>query len=417
MNLLSLPDNTPRRLVFYLAMEEYAARHLGSLLAGGGKKSGCSVEDRKGSRTEDVSVEKGSLRGKVWDGSAEEGFRVDGPLGGEGGTDHIKTHVPAGLQRGLFFTWRTAPTVIFGRNQVLEAEVNTAYCREHGVEMYRRKSGGGCVYSDSGNIMLSYITPSEGVAFTFDKFLNLLSLALRRLGLDAQRSGRNDILIGGRKVSGNAFYLLPGAGIVHGTLLFDSDLDAMTQAITPSKAKIESKGVPSVRSHVTNLKDELEAIGRPMNLEDFRKYLADFFTGGKNSLSGTGENSVKGSREITLSDSRIRAIEEIEKGYLAPEFISGRRHGYTIRREDRVPGVGQLSVELAMEGDRIVSCSICGDYFPLKEGAEEEISARLQGCPKEKEAAAKALQGVLLENYIMNLDTAAFLDLAFREGE
>lgn len=396
MKLLSLPDNTPRRLVFYLAMEEYAARHLG-------------------------------------------------------------THVLAGLQGGLFFTWQTVPTVIFGRNQVLEAEVNTAYCRDHGVEMYRRKSGGGCVYSDGGNIMLSYITPiggapqgeptsdshihsqnqrykenrrtavTQGVAFIFDKFLNLLSLALRRLGLDAQRSGRNDILIRGRKVSGNAFYLLPGAGIVHGTLLFDSDLDAMTQAITPSKSKIESKGVASVRQHVTNLKTELEAIGRPMSMEAFRKYLNDFFTSGEGQSGASGRElgkcpaerreSEEGDRAIILTENQIKEIETIEKSYLDPAFISGRKHGYTIKREGRLPGVGEMRVELAMEGTRICGCSISGDYFPLREGVEEELSERLDGCRNEIEAAAQALKGIILQNYIMNLDTEAFLNLAFREGE
>lgn len=309
--------------------------------------------------------------------------------------------IPAGLQGGLFFTWQTAPTVIFGRNQVWEAEVDTAYCREHGVEMYRRKSGGGCVYSDRGNIMLSYITPGGNIAFTFDKFLSQLSLALRRLGLDARRSGRNDVMVGERKVSGNAFYLLPGAGIVHGTLLFDSDFDAMDRAITPSKAKIESKGVASVRQHVTNLKDELEAAGRPMSMDAFIGYLTEFFC-------------TEGS--VSLDASQMHEVEEIEKGYLDPAFISGRKHGYSLIREGTVPGVGQLCVEIAMEGERISGCSLSGDYFPLREGVDDLLSGCLKGCPNERDAAAMALKETKLENYIMNFNTEAFLELAFQEG-
>ena len=355
MKLLSLPDNPSRRLVFYLAAEEYAARNLGGLL---GSEGEC----------------RNHLRGRS---------------------------IPAGLQGGLFFTWQTAPTVIFGRNQVWEAEVDTAYCREHGVEMYRRKSGGGCVYSDRGNIMLSYITPGGNIAFTFDKFLSQLSLALRRLGLDARRSGRNDVMVGERKVSGNAFYLLPGAGIVHGTLLFDSDFDAMDRAITPSKAKIESKGVASVRQHVTNLKDELEAAGRPMSMDAFIGYLTEFFC-------------TEGS--VSLDASQMHEVEEIEKGYLDPAFISGRKHGYSLIREGTVPGVGQLCVEIAMEGERISGCSLSGDYFPLREGVDDLLSGCLKGCPNERDAAAMALKETKLENYIMNFNTEAFLELAFQEG-
>ena len=378
MKHLFLPPGSDRRLVFYLAAEEYAARHLGELLRG----DGTWKPSRKLQFDSPQPASETCRRGKVIDCNPE-------------------TLVPAGLQGGLFFTWQTAPTVIFGRNQVLEAEVDTAYCREHGVEMYRRKSGGGCVYSDRGNIMLSYITLSGSIAFTFDKFLSQLSLALRRLGLDARRSGRNDVMIGDRKVSGNAFYLLPGAGIVHGTLLFNSDFDAMNSAITPSKAKIESKGVASVRQHVTNLKDELEAIGRPMSMDAFIEYLTDFFC-------------TEGS--VSLDASQMHEVEEIEKDYLDPAFISGRKHGYSLIREGAVPGVGQLCVEIAMEGERISGCSLSGDYFPLREGVDELLGGCLKGCPNERDAAAMALKETKLENYIMNFNTEAFLELAFQEG-
>ena len=121
------------------------------------------------------------------------------------------------------FLWQVEPTVIFGRNQLIESEVNLDYCREHGIQTYRRKSGGGCVYADMGNIMLSYITRDERVNFTFNRYINLLALVLCRLGIDAKVTGRNDILIDGRKVSGNAFYHIPGRSIVHGTMLFDVD--------------------------------------------------------------------------------------------------------------------------------------------------------------------------------------------------
>ena len=154
-----------------------------------------------------------------------------------------------------FFMWQVPPTVIFGRNQLIENEVNLDYCRRHGISTYRRKSGGGCVYADMNNIMFSYITKDENVSLTFSKYITMVADMLRKLGVDATASGRNDIMIGGRKVSGNAFYHIPGRSIVHGTMLYDTDMQNMVGAITPSDEKLVSKGIQSVRQHITLLKD------------------------------------------------------------------------------------------------------------------------------------------------------------------
>ena len=125
-------------------------------------------------------------------------------------------------QDDIFFMWQVRPTVIFGRNQLIDNEVNLDYCREHGIEYYRRKSGGGCVFADMSNIMFSYITRSDEVQTTFTRYTSAVAEMLRGLGLNASASDRNDVLIGNRKVSGNAFYHVPGRSIVHGTMLFDT---------------------------------------------------------------------------------------------------------------------------------------------------------------------------------------------------
>lgn len=340
MKHIALPDGRQRRLVFYLAMEEYIAKHLDELLP-----------DRESGRRE------------------------------------------------AFFLWQVPQTVIFGRNQVIEAEVNISYCKEHGINMFRRKSGGGCVYSDYGNIMLSCISDSTEVAFTFDRFLQRLALALRRLGLDASRSGRNDVLVGGRKVSGNAFFLQPKSSIVHGTLLFDTDFDALTKAITPSEAKIKSKGVESVRQHVTNIKEELEAVGRT-ELTDIGKF-KDFII---RSFCEEGDS-------LVLDGDSIRRIEEIEMTYLDPEFIAGRRHGRAVLRKTVVPGVGEVSAEVELDGGSIVSCSISGDFFPLKEGFSAVLSERLKGVENNRDKVAEALSGLRTQEYVMNLEPGMLVNL------
>lgn len=237
MTNLILPDNdAPRRLVYYLSMEEYAAEHF---------------EDP-------------------------------------------------------FFIWQVDPTVIFGRNQDMNAEVNVPYCRKHGIQMYRRKSGGGCVFADRGNIMISYIRRCDDVSRLFAEYLERLAAFLRSLGLDAEVSGRNDVLVNGRKVSGNAFSLRPnGVGIVHGTLLYDLDFATMSSAITPSRAKLESKGVKSVEQRVLNLKSVLDE--RNMGIDELKSSIISYFC----------------TDSLMLTAAQEEEISEIEKGYLDPSFING----------------------------------------------------------------------------------------------
>ena len=153
------------------------------------------------------------------------------------------------------FTWIVAPTVIYGRHQLREQEVNEAYCASHGVRVVQRQSGGGCVYADRGNLMVSFVSPSTHSQEVFDAFLALLSGALRDLGYDAVTTAHNDVLVAGRKVSGTACYTTPTGTVVHASMLYDVCLDALEQAITPSEAKLAKHAVASVRQRVRNLRD------------------------------------------------------------------------------------------------------------------------------------------------------------------
>lgn len=187
----------------------------------------------------------------------------------------VEEQVARQIDDEAFFVWQSDPTVIIGRNQVLEAEVNIEYCRDHNIEIVRRKSGGGCVYSDKGNIMISYISRRGDVSAVFDRYLSALTACLCSLGLDAVRSDRNDVLVGGMKVSGNAFHQLPDRSIVHGTLLFSTDFDVLEQAIRPPVEKLVRHGIRSVRQRVANLSDFLPS---DWNVERLKQYLVDYFT-------------------------------------------------------------------------------------------------------------------------------------------
>ncbi len=225
---------TPRRLVFYLAMEEYLAQH-------------CTQE--------------------------------------------------------LFFTWCVEPTVICGRHQVIESEVNLDFCREQAIQIYRRKSGGGCVYADLGNLMMSYISPNLHFEEVFQNYLDKVTQCLKKQGLAAAKSTHNDVLIGDRKVSGNACYATKMATIVHGTLLFDVDFEKLEKAITPAHEKLAKHGVQSVRQRVANLSQLTSEIKSIEQLE--QKIITDFCDG-----------------EYCLSSEEIQNIEAIEQTYLVPEFIN-----------------------------------------------------------------------------------------------
>lgn len=202
------------------------------------------------------------------------------------------------MEGEAFFVWRVAPTVIIGRNQDFEAEVNADYCRMNEVKVFRRKSGGGCVYSDRGNIMMSYVSRRGDVSEVFDRYLSALTDCLRSLGLEAEKSGRNDVLVDGRKVSGNAFHMLPDRSIVHGTLLYSTDFDALQTAIMPPVEKLQRHGVASVRQRVTNLSKYLAESG-VSSIEELETYLCQYFTDGT----------------LMLSPSQIGEIEKIAEEY------------------------------------------------------------------------------------------------------
>lgn len=215
----------------------------------------------------------------------------------------MEEFVASEVEGEAFFVWRVEPTVIYGRNQVLENEVNIEYCNDHKVDIVRRKSGGGCVYSDLGNIMLSYVSSRGSVAEVFDRYMTALADALRALGVPAEKSGRNDILVEGRKVSGNAFHQLPDRSIVHGTLLYSTDLEALTEAIRPPVEKLQRHGVESVRQRVMNLSEYISQMTDPADElkspESLERYLIEYFTDG----------------EVVLTESDVKKIELITDTY------------------------------------------------------------------------------------------------------
>lgn len=289
-----------------------------------------------------------------------------------------------------FFMWQVEPSVIFGRNQLIESEVNLDYCHQRHINTFRRKSGGGCVYADMNNIMFSYITRSENVAYTFERYVNMVVEMLRSLCVDATTSGRNDILISGRKVSGNAFYHIPHHSIVHGTMLYDTDMQNMVATLTPSDDKLVSKGIKSVRQRIALLKDYIN-----LDIEQFKTYTKNFLC----------------QSEYTLTPEDVVAIEDIEKEYISPDFIMGNNPRYTKVNKMRIESVGELEARLEIRNNIIKAINILGDYF-LLEDINSQIISPLIGQLYTKEAITKALPEHT-EHIIRNLNKQQLTELLY----
>ena len=212
--------------------------------------------------------------------------------------EFVARHVDAD---DCFFMWQVEPSVIFGRNQMIENEVNLTYCQEHHIQVYRRKSGGGCVYADSDNVMLSYISKGDNVGLAFNRFIQMMLLVMRKMGVEAVGTRHNDILIGDKKVCGTACYHIDGRNIVHSTMLYDTNMEHMLQAITPSQEKLQSKGIQSVRQRITLLKDHVT-----LSLEEVKALIRQTLC----------------SDERTLTASEVAEIEQLEQEYLRKDFIN-----------------------------------------------------------------------------------------------
>ncbi|MCM1336630.1 MAG: lipoate--protein ligase family protein [Candidatus Amulumruptor caecigallinarius] len=202
-----------------------------------------------------------------------------------------------------FFTWQAPDAVIIGRHQDLHAEVDTDFCLREGIAVYRRRSGGGAVFADSGNLMFSFVTArSESLANAFAGFTTMLAGMLRTLGIDAAPGGRNDIYIGGAKVSGCAAYSLGNRKIAHGTMLHSVDTRRMAGALTPSRAKLARHGVSSVEARVTALSRHTT-----LSLAELRARAIATLTDG----------------ERCLTPAEVARVEALSQHYYDPQWTEG----------------------------------------------------------------------------------------------
>jgi lipoate---protein ligase len=289
------------------------------------------------------------------------------------------------------------PSIIIGKNQNTIEEINTDYVEKEGLYVVRRLSGGGAVYHDLGNLNFSFITKDDGESFhNFQKFTEPVVKALNKLGVNAELSGRNDLLAEGRKISGNAQFSTKGRMFSHGTLLFDSEMENVVSALKVKKDKIESKGIKSIRSRVANIS---EFLPEKMKIEEFRSTLLDYIFDGSDV------------EEYVLSEEDWANIHELSKErYQNWEWNYGKSPKFNLQHLHRFP-VGQIDVRLEVNKGSIENCKIYGDFFGV--GNVEDIEDKLTGTRYERKEIAQALEGVDIQHYFGNITKEEFVELVY----
>jgi lipoate---protein ligase len=290
------------------------------------------------------------------------------------------------------------PSIIIGKNQNTVEEINADYVREQGIHVVRRLSGGGAVYHDLGNLNFSFITKDDGNSFhDFKKFTDPVVKALKKLGVNAELSGRNDILADGKKISGNAQFSTKGRMFSHGTLLFDSEIENVVSALKVRKDKIESKGIKSIRSRVTNIREHLE---EDMTMEDFKQTLLQYLFEEFDSVP---------KYELTENDwEEIRKISR--ERYANWDWNYGKSPKFNVELSNRF-AAGSVDVRLHIVKGIIQESKIFGDFFGV--GDVSDIEEKLNGVRYDREEIENALKDVDLSHYFGNVSRQEFLDLLY----
>ena len=295
----------------------------------------------------------------------------------------------------VFMLWQNEPTVVIGKNQNAYAEIDFDFVRKNGVHIARRITGGGAVYHDLGNVNYSFISTQRGKeGLDFAYFTAPMIEALSALGVQAELSGRNDLLVDGKKFSGNAQHASGDRVLHHGTLLFDSDLEALSSALHVDEEKLRARAIRSVRSRVTNLRPYLPA---HCDAQGFMAHVADYVA-----------------RTYGAQTMDVPACEEIERLYArnaSEEWIFPERAlvaRYELVKKKRYP-FGTVEMYLDMEREMVRDIRICGDFFGVRPIAE--LEERLRGASIG--ALSACLSGLDVGAYIFGMSRELLLDQIF----
>lgn len=286
------------------------------------------------------------------------------------------------------------PAVIIGKHQNTAAEINAEFIEENNIHVVRRISGGGAVYHDHGNLNFSFITQASKHRFhRYESFLRPVVAALQTLGVPADLNGRNDIVVGDKKISGNAQYQLGNRMFCHGTVLVSSALEDVVAALNVNPDKIISKGIQSIRSRVANIN---EYLAEPISVDQLKKHFIASFA----------------SQSLTrhqLSEADWEKIHELANTkYRSWDWNYGKSPRCNIQNRKRF-SIGEIAVNLFIESGKIESVKFFGDFFAKREISE--LEAQLVGVQYDHQSIETKLNTINLEDYFGLLDKDDFISL------
>lgn len=291
------------------------------------------------------------------------------------------------------------PSIIIGKNQNTLEEINHEYVRREGIHVVRRISGGGTVYHDHGNLNFSFIQRyKHGSVLNFKEFTDPIVRILRELGVPAEMTGRNDIVADGRKISGNAQFFTANRMFSHGTLLFDSELERVVEALNVKMSKIESKGLKSIRSRVANIREFLD--DPSLDLESFLRRITEGLFAGQESI------------EVhEFDEAAWRDIHELASTkYRQWDWNFGSSPAFNVQKVHRFP-VGELDARIQVEKGVIESIKIFGDFFGQHDVAE--LERRLVGVRFDRDALERALEECDPAHFFGGLTRDEFVDFLY----
>ncbi|AZP92333.1 lipoate--protein ligase [Enterococcus mundtii] len=308
------------------------------------------------------------------------------------------------LEEPILLFYINEPSIIIGRNQNTIEEINREYVEEHGIHVVRRLSGGGAVYHDFGNLNFSFIMPDDGDSFRdFAKVTKPIIQALHELGISgAELKGRNDLVIDGLKFSGNAMYATNGRMFAHGTIMFDSDINEVVNALKVKKEKIESKGIKSIRSRVTNIKPFLPEEKQGMTTEEFREDIL---------LKIFGVSSVEDVKTYELTEKDWEKINQISEQYYRNwDWNYGKSPDFNFSRQKRF-SIGSIEVHLNVSEGIIEDVKIFGDFFGL--GDIKDVEQVLTGIKYDKATLQEVVETIDIKKYFGAIEAQDLLELLY----
>ena len=300
------------------------------------------------------------------------------------------------IDEPVFFLWQNRPAVIVGYNQEVNTEVNLDYLKEKGIDLVRRVTGGGAVYHDLENLNYTIVGRSEDLERDYPEYAALMMKALQALGVPATLSGRNDILVEGKKVSGFAKRVCKNRLMVHGTLMYNVDVDVLTHVLNPSTTKLQSKGIASVRSRVTNLCNYLPELS---DIQAFKNRLEEILS---NNYSDA---------EYKLSEADLANIQQLtDEKFATWEWNYGRSPKATLVHSARL-ACGTVEIHLTLAENRIASCRFGGDF--LGNLPASDVEKALTGIPYEINEIRKCLSKLEISRYFDRVSADNLLEMMF----